>query len=353
MALRISIIFFIMFFTFGYSQNLSDLGIYIAHKTLQEIKIDGRDNDKDWGRVNWSNDYIDIEGIKKPKYKTQMKILWDEKYFYILARMEEPHIWGNITERDAVIFHNNDFEVFVDPDGDTHNYFEIETNVLNTAWDLFLTKPYREGGNAAINDWDIIGLKSAIHINGTLNDPTDTDKEWILEMAIPWSTFKISYYQDIVPRDQFWRLNFSRVNWQFDIENGKYRRKKDANGKYLHEYNWVWSPTGVVNIHEPEKWGYVFFSTKEAGTKDSFTISNDERIKWEMYKLHRAHKAYYKEHNSFVTVIDDLTNTPIIVDNKEITPILENHSTGYNIVVKSPFTDKILILKEDGKFIYK
>ena len=54
-------------------------------------------------------------------------------------------MFGQIsTQHDAVIFHNNDFEVFIDPDGDTHNYYELEINALNTVWDLFITKPYRE-----------------------------------------------------------------------------------------------------------------------------------------------------------------------------------------------------------------
>ena len=125
-----------------------------------------------------------------------------------------------------LFIHNNNFEVFIDPDGDTHNYYEIEINALNTIWDLFLTKPYRELNSLAINDWNITGLKSAIGINGTLNNPNDTDKGWIVEMAIPWSAFKTSYFQDVVPGDKYWRVNFSRVNWNHNIDNGKYSRKK-------------------------------------------------------------------------------------------------------------------------------
>ena len=59
-----------------------------------------------------------------------------------------------MTERDSVIFRDNDFEVFIDPDGDTHAYYELEINALGTVWDLLLLKPYRDGG-PAINGWDI------------------------------------------------------------------------------------------------------------------------------------------------------------------------------------------------------
>ena len=113
-------------------------------------------------------------------------MLWDENYYYILAKIIEPHVWGNIKERDAVVFYNNDFEVFIDPDGDTHNYYELEINALNTVWDLFINKPYRELGNVVLNDWNYTGLISAITVDGTLNDSNDTDKSWTLEIAIPF-----------------------------------------------------------------------------------------------------------------------------------------------------------------------
>ncbi|GAL81870.1 hypothetical protein JCM19274_2854 [Algibacter lectus] len=155
------------------------------------------------------------------------------------------------------LFHNNDFEIFVDPTGDTHNYYELEINALNTAWDLFVSKPYRNN-NVVLNDWNITGLKSAVKVNGTINNPNDIDKGWVLEIAIPWAAYKTGYFHKNVPTDQFWRVNFSRVNWDHQITNGKYERKKDANGKLLHEYNWVWSSMGVINMHEPKN-GLMFY----------------------------------------------------------------------------------------------
>ena len=53
-----------------------------------------------------------------------------------------------MTEKNGVIFHDNDFEVFIDPDGDNHQYYEFEMNALNTIWELTLPRPYRAGGEA-------------------------------------------------------------------------------------------------------------------------------------------------------------------------------------------------------------
>ena len=49
-------------------------------------------------------------------------------------------------------------------------------------------------------------------------------------------------------------LIFRGVHWDFDLNNGRYSRKKE-NDKFLPEYNWVWSNQGAINMHMPEKLG--------------------------------------------------------------------------------------------------
>jgi len=326
---------------------------YISYHAIDPIVINGKGDEESWKKTEWSTNFIDIEGIEKPLHRTRMKMLWDDTYLYIYAELEEDHIWGDITKRDEVIFYNNDFEVFIDATGDTHNYYEFEMNALNTVWDLFLTKPYRNNGTV-LNNWDINGLKSAVDIEGTINDASDIDKKWSVEIAMPWSVLNEASSSKEVPKGKTWRINFSRVNWNFDIVDGKYQRKKDkSTGKYLPEYNWVWSSQGVINMHEPEKWGYVLFSEKNAGEKDNFTIPNDEKVKWEMYNLYRAQNEYFKNNNKWSTSVQSLSKGTIIVENKELDPSLEFNDTGWNLKVISPFSNKTLIIKDDGKFITK
>ena len=42
-----------------------------------------------------------------------MKMLWDDEALYVGAWMEEPQVVATLTERDSVIFHDNDFEFFI------------------------------------------------------------------------------------------------------------------------------------------------------------------------------------------------------------------------------------------------
>ena len=171
--------------------------------------IDGKLDDAAWKSAPWSADFVDIEGdIKpKPRFRTRMKMLWDKNALYIAAEMEEPHLWANLAAHDSVIFQDPDFEVFIDPDGDNHLYGELELNAKNTTWDLLLSKPYKDGGKA-LNAWEIMGLKTAVHLNGSLNNPGDTDKGWTVEIAWPWESLKEMSNTPVPPKDgDQWRMN--------------------------------------------------------------------------------------------------------------------------------------------------
>ncbi len=236
---------------------------YVCQRTTGKIVVDGKLNETSWCNAAPTDEFVDIEGdIKpRPRFKTYAKMLWDDEYFYIGAELQEPHVWGTLTKRDSVIFHDNDFEVFIDPNSDRDEYYELEINALNTVWDLFLPKPYLDGGKAQ-DSWDIVGLKTGVKINGTLNNPKDKDRGWSVEMAIPWKVLAEYAHKAAPPADgDQWRVNFSRVEWQHEIADGKYR--KVAGTK---EDNWVWSPQGVIDMHRPEHWGVVRFSKAVAGS---------------------------------------------------------------------------------------
>jgi len=257
------------------------------------VQIDGRITEAVWDLATWSEDFVDIEGPTRPRpmFRTRMKMLWDTHALYIAAELQEPDVRGSIRGRDSVVFHDNDFEVFIDPDGDGLNYGELEVNALNTIWDLRLPRPYSDGGQAD-DGWSIQGLRTAVHIDGSLNDPRTADAGWSVEIEIPWSGLqslhetsqpirravrdgsKIRGYEvltqeqsenavassvavaplQIPAEGDIWRMNFSRVQWPVETVGLKYRTPTGAR-----EDNWVWSPQGVVDMHRPATWGRVIF----------------------------------------------------------------------------------------------
>ncbi|WP_426342875.1 carbohydrate-binding family 9-like protein [Pseudoduganella sp. S-14] len=219
---------------------------YECLRAASAINIDGRLDDPAWKNAPWTSDFVDIEGDRKPKpkFRTRVKMLWDDQYLYIAAELEEPEVKATLTRRDSVIFKDNDFEVFIKPLPATKSYYEFEINALNTGWDLYLPKPYNEGGQAD-NSWDIKGLKTAIAVQGTLNRSGDMDGGWSVEIAYPLDAFAS---RQAVPHPRpgtTWRINFSRVEWTAG------QPKED---------NWVWSPQGLIDMHVPGRWGYLRFS---------------------------------------------------------------------------------------------
>lgn len=278
---------------------------YVCYKTDKRIELDGVLNEAEWGKFDWSDSFVDIEGDKKPlpTYDTKVKMAWDEDYFYIAAKLQEPHIWAKLKQRDTVIFYDNDFEVFIDPQGDNHRYYEFEVNALNTVWDLLIAKPYRDGA-PAINAWDIKGLQSAVKVYGSINDPSDLDQYWTVELAFPWEVLKECAFESRKPKDgEQWRVNFSRVNWDVETKDGKYTKCVDSiSGKVLPEHNWVWSPQGVVAMHQPETWGYVQFSDFKAGSSCvSYQEDIDYDLKKELIRLYELQKKHYEKKLSYTT----------------------------------------------------
>jgi hypothetical protein len=275
---------------------------YRARFTSSPPVVDGRLDDAAWNDVAWTDDFLDIEGATRPtpRYRTRAKLLWDERLLYVAAELEEPDVWATLRSHDEIVFHDDDFEIFVDPDGDRRTYYELETNALGTVFDLFLPRTYRDGG-PAVHSWNCQGLVTRIDVQGSLNDPRDEDRGWTLEWAIPWNSLVPPDHGDggaplpavdeerrrhgAAPKEgDTWRINFSRVEWKQNFEH------LDAHGRRIgpsrpaanaaisagntgsaaplvpyekalgeKEDNWVWSPQGVVDMHLPERWGEVVF----------------------------------------------------------------------------------------------
>jgi hypothetical protein len=324
----------------------------ICYRMAAPPEIDGRLDERSWSAAPWSDLFVDIEGPRRPlpPFATRVKMLWDDDYLYIGADLEEPNLWATLTARDSVIFQDHDFEVFIDPDGDTHGYFEIEINALNTVWDLLLIQPYRDGG-PALHAWDIAGLRTAVHLRGTPNRPGDKDEGWSLEMAIPWSVLAEGAPRHARPRagDQ-WRLNFSRVEWQLDVRDGRYVKRPDPDtAKPLPENNWVWSPQGAINMHMPERWGLVQFSDAPAGeAKTTFVEDRNERVKWALRRLYYRQRDYREAHGRFAGNLAALNATDIEVEGLAFTPSLEVTESLYEL--RAPgFDGAVVHLRQDGR----
>jgi hypothetical protein len=322
---------------------------YVAYRTETPIEVDGKLTDEAWQDAPWTDVFVDIEGdARPPRLRTRAKMLWDETYFYVAAELEEPDVWATLRERDAVIYQDNDFEIFIDPDGDTHGYYELEINAFATVWDLMLVKPYRDGG-PAVDAWDVRGLRVDVHIDGTLNVPGDSDRQWTVEVAIPWTAFnEIGRRWQSPTAGARWRVNFSRVEWPVAVEEGRYVKDVDPNQSHPEE-NWVWSPQGAIDMHRPERWGTVQFSDVRAGEgAEAFVDDPNGPIKWALRQLYYRQWAFFREHHAYAGDLTLLRAAEITIEGRAFEPSMQVTTSMYEITAPG-FDGKTVHIRQDGK----
>ena len=332
--------------------------VYICHRAKKEFRLDGNINKPFWEDAPYTDEFLDIQGthMPLPRFVTRAKMLWDDENLYVAALLDGDEIWGHLTERDSVIFLDNDFEIFVDPDSDTYHYYEFEINVLNTVWDLFLAEPYRDGGSG-LNGYDMHGLRTAVSVDGSINDPSAENKSWSVEVVIPFAALYEYQKERRAPKNgEFYRMNFSRVQWNVDIKDNAYVKRTDENGNVLPEDNWVWAPTGVINIHYPELWSFVFFSEDRDNVPCDTTIPEDEYRKWELRKLYYAEKILFETTGSYSDKLDVLLETLSSYAPNDCNKTVKNlnyriETTSRTFLISCPSADAshLLLLHSNGK----
>lgn len=252
-----------------------------AHWIQDKIEIDGKLDEKAWHAVEASPKFVDLISGEQTAYATTVKLLWDERFLYVGYEIEEPNVKGKFTERDSPIYQDNDVEIFI---AGENAYYEFEINSLGTIYEgLFVwqsdyeksglsrlpeldrRKPelrfqefngvgftkHPRGKRWAFLGWDYPGVKTSVSVQGTLNDDSDKDRGWTVELAFPWEGLKLLNYEkprSLPPKpDDVWRMDFSRFN-QYKVNPPR----TDSGG-------WALSYHGIWDSHIPEYFPYVTF----------------------------------------------------------------------------------------------
>ena len=262
---------------------------YTCYRTTEKIRVDGILDEDSWRRVPRSPRFVDLVTGEPGFLDTRAAALWSAECLYIAFWVQEPNIQARFTERDSIICNENDVEVFI---AGENAYYEFEINAIGTYLEIFYVwqdaytadSPYaragefnlatcdvdvlggicdeqRKGSNPrgrrwAFRDWDFPGLQAATHIDGKLNDPTQIDKGWTVELAFPWEGMRwLSEGRPLPPQEgDTWRLDFSRFH------------HLKPNGRTIGPpIGWAWNAHGAYNSHMPETFTYLHFTKKQVG----------------------------------------------------------------------------------------
>lgn len=193
--------------------------IYSCHYTNEPLKIDGHLDEKAWQKAKTLDFFVPV--TNKPVIsKTEGKVLWNEKYLYVGFKAYDKDIWGYLTEHDSATCQEDVLEIFLRPDIKKNPYYNFEINALGTVYDAF-SMSRRAGGvdHHRWRRWNCKGLKVGIQIKGTLNDYTDEDEYWQMEVAIPFASLPTLNGRPPAGGD-LWQFHLSRYDYSVYLKDG-------------------------------------------------------------------------------------------------------------------------------------
>ena len=261
------------------------IGHYTCRRTDKKIDVDGDLTEECWLKAPKSPRFVDIVTGVPGFLDTRMAALWDDKCMYIAFWIEEPEVRATLTERDSPVYKENDVEVFI---GGEDCYYEFQINALGTVYEVFYIwqdayikgsvfdtpefdlllhdvdvlggfqdemryGKHPRGRRWAFKDWDFPGMKSAVRVDGTINDSSNVDKGWTVELAFPWEGMEtLAGGRALPPEDgDIWRFDFSR----FEALTHSGKKVEPSPG-------WAFNKHGVYDSHIPECFTYVHFTTQ-------------------------------------------------------------------------------------------
>ncbi|MAR12049.1 MAG: hypothetical protein CL681_28395 [Blastopirellula sp.] len=248
------------------------------------IQVDGKLDEVSWQKAPKSKRFVDLIRGGKTLHNTQASVVWDDEYLYVGFWVEEPLVRAKYTKRDDPIYYDNDVELFI---AGKDAYYEFEINPHGTIYEGFFIwedayqrdgydqvpgfrrsdpkvqvfdgvgfRKHPRGKRIGCIGWDFPRLKSAVHIDGTLNDDSDRDRGWTVELAFPWQEMKWLAKGDgrsLPPRTgDVWRMDLFRFNPYLTAAPDR-----DSGG-------WAVGRHAVWDSHIPEIFPYITFQDGRA-----------------------------------------------------------------------------------------
>lgn len=189
-------------------------------------------------------------------FQTTVQTLYDERFFYVRFLCEDDSIFGTFTERDSPIWNEECVEIFINPTGSQHQYYEINVSPANVIYDSVILNnrtPERPGSNfIGLPEWSPARLKTEVNVTGEWNTP-GAGEYWEALFAIPHRALLGAPNQPPSPGDR-WRINFYRID----------RASPDSKGE-----SYAWSTTGSTAFHLPWRFGTIVFAAGPGPASDT------------------------------------------------------------------------------------
>jgi len=140
--------------------------------------LDGELTEQDWRNAARSGPFVDASGSDARPF-SKVRMLWDESYLYLGLYAGDEDIRAAVRDHDGPVWTDDAFVMrFEAMDRPTFSYL-IDVSAAGVVTDV-----RRDATGRDDPSWDS-GMELAVDRDGTLNDPTDWDEEWVIEARVP------------------------------------------------------------------------------------------------------------------------------------------------------------------------
>jgi hypothetical protein len=230
-------------------------------KTSQTVTIDG--DLSEWNLIPTTASFTNHQTGAQGAAGAFAQMMWDDNNLYLAFTVTDADITANYLNQDDKVFDNDDLiEMFFDFDGSETNYLELGVSATGVNYDYNIMCPGATGGTCGSYNanftWDIAGLESKTIIDGTINNSSDVDNGYTVEIKIPLSSLSTMSGGNYTPVQQgtTWKGNLFKISYNTGAGT-------HAGSDYLSLSNF-----GSFGFHQPSKFATFTFGALSVGNDE-------------------------------------------------------------------------------------
>ena len=178
-------------------------------ESSSKLTIDGNPTEPAWRNAATLPILVDMDNghptYSSSRFSGSTKLLWNEEALYLAVQVHDQDLSGGFKKsaKEPPVWKRDGFELVMklDETRDNSNYYRIAVGlqglIFDSAYDDFELPVSDKAEPLGHLEWSS-NVQSAIVLSGTMDDASDVDEGYAMEVSIPWSAFAKD--KEFVPR---------------------------------------------------------------------------------------------------------------------------------------------------------
>jgi hypothetical protein len=216
---------------------------YTVKKILHDFTLNVNQPNEHWARANEIS--LSYHWAKYP-YQPEVKIkaLYSNQFLYLKFDVSEDAIQSTATKINDFVYIDSCVEFFCAPDSNrTDLYYNLEMNCCGNVF-MAYGPDRRLGERIFVPEKALEKVLSSRSIVGSTKKISAEDKNWKMEVKIPWSVYQTKSHTAVPTSQTIWKGNFYKCG--------------DKLPK-LHYGSWTKIELPKPDFHRPEFFGEILF----------------------------------------------------------------------------------------------